>query len=195
MGQNRYSARQLLGGSEQRNEPLAMDNLEFWTKKISQHEMPAFSRAAQELATAIGDDARHRSALSNIILQDAGLTAKVLRLANSYMFNPRGVEISTVSRAVLVLGENGIRDVSLAVVLVDSLLKGKQKENLKKIMGRAFYAATLASDLAEVAGDRSVEEVFVATLLHRLGEMTFTAFGGEKVPELSEARAKNNGNP
>ena len=48
--------------------------------------------------------------LSNVLLKDFALTNKLLRLVNSTGYGQFGGSISTISRAVLILGFDAVRD-------------------------------------------------------------------------------------
>ncbi len=167
--------------------------LDKWVERIVDRDMPVFGRTARQLAMLVDDEGRHRSNLIQVVLHDVGLTARVLRLANSAFYNHGNRKMSTVSRAVLVLGVNGIRNICLSIALIDSLLKGQNKEIVAREMGKAFYAAVVAKEVAERHGDPQPEEVFVAALLYRLGEISFRCFGESKVKELDFAISLQNG--
>ncbi|RLB68310.1 MAG: hypothetical protein DRH03_10005, partial [Deltaproteobacteria bacterium] len=53
--------------------------------------------------------------LGRVILEDPALTAQVLKVANSTFYNPRGNKISTVSRAIVILGYDNIRRLVLGL--------------------------------------------------------------------------------
>jgi HD-like signal output (HDOD) protein len=57
-------------------------------------------------------------------------------------------------------------------------------------MARCFHAAVHARHAASVRGDPSPEEVFIATLLSRIGELAFWCFSGETGQELDQALRK-----
>ena len=57
--------------------------------------------------------------LSNTILKDFALTNKLLRLVNTAYFRQYGGTISTVSRAVVILGFDRIRSVAMTLMLMD----------------------------------------------------------------------------
>lgn len=170
------------------------NNLTAWIKKISETDMPVFNETARHLSALVQDDSRHRTDITNAILQDAGLTARVLRLANSAFYKQTNRHsLSTITRAVLVLGINEIRNICLTVSMIDVLLKADSKEQLAGEMAKAFYAATIARQLAERRGDETPEEVFVAALLYRLGEMAVWCFGGETAARLEHALGEPGG--
>jgi HD-like signal output (HDOD) protein len=133
------------------------------------------------------------SALASVILQDASMTARLLKLANSIVYNPCATGISTITRAVIVLGFNAVRNMCLTLTLVDDLVKGSAKEHLERELARAMHAATQARALAAARGDKSPEEVFIATLLYRIGELAFWCFGTDDQRDRVERLATQPG--
>ena len=73
--------------------------LDAWIERIRDQEMPIFGTTAREITALAEDDHSSVSTLTQAVLQDAAMTAKLLRLANSAYFNPARSSISTVSRA------------------------------------------------------------------------------------------------
>ena len=149
--------------------------------------MPVFAHTARDIARL--SDSRDSSAaeLARVVLQDAAMTAKLLRVANSPVFNPTGKPISTVSRAVVLLGFDEVRSICVSIAVVESMLKGKQKQRVIQEMARCFHAAVQARAIARKRNDKAPEEVFIATLLSRLGEMAFWAFAGPSAERLDAA--------
>ena len=73
-------------------------DLSGWIERIRGRDMPVFGRTVESLRTLLGDDRVSASTLAQVILKDAPMTAKVLRLANSAFFNSSRQTVSTVSR-------------------------------------------------------------------------------------------------
>jgi len=170
--------------AEQRADP---QGLSAWVQKLGESGMPVFAHTARDISHI--SDSRDSSAaeLARVVLQDAAMTAKLLRVANSPAFNPMGKSISTVSRAVVVLGFQEVRAICLSIAVVESMLKGKQKEHVIEEMARSFHAAVQARSFAKKRKDKSPEEVFIASLLYHLGDMAFWAFAGESAEQLDSA--------
>lgn len=99
------------------------------------------------------------------------MTTRLLRLANSIMFNPGGSRINTISRAIILLGFNTVRDLCLSIALVDTILSGPNREGAIEQMAIAFHAAMQARKLAELSRLPDTEEIFIATLLSHLGDL------------------------
>ncbi len=168
-------------------------NLEGWTKMLSEQGMPVFARTARDLGGLSASQDTSASELARVILQDAGMTARMLRVANSYFYNPRNRAISTVSRAVVVLGFDAVRSICFSIAAVETLLQGAQRERVLAEMARSFHAAVQARAFAIKRKDGSPEEVFIAALLFNLGELAFWCASGSGLAERLEAALQKPG--
>jgi HD-like signal output (HDOD) protein len=65
-------------------------------KIASMGDLPAFANDVFELTTTIADQGASLSRLTNIILRNVSLTAKLLRLVNSAYFNRSGRQVLSV---------------------------------------------------------------------------------------------------
>lgn len=155
--------------------------------RIRERDMPAFGRSVEAIRDLAGDELASASALAAIILQDAALTTKVLKLANSAYCNPGGQHINTVSRALVVLGFDAVANMALSLVLIDAMLRGGVRARVVNEMARAFHAAVQARTLSALRGEANPEEVFISALLARVGEMAFWCFGDEAAQSLDTA--------
>jgi HD-like signal output (HDOD) protein len=160
--------------------------LEQWIERIRDQEMPIFGHTVQSILNVAEDEEAPAAKLATVVLQDASMTARVLKLANTIYYNPGGSSISTVSRAVVMLGFNTVRNMCLSITLVDALVHGGARDHLTKELSRAIHAAVQARTLAVKRGDLSPEEIFIATLLFHLGDMAFWCFSGQQGDELDQ---------
>jgi HD-like signal output (HDOD) protein len=158
-----------------------------WIKRITESEMPIFGRTVQEVVSVSENDVSSALQLGQVVLKDAAMTARVLKLANSAHYNTTGQKFSTISRAIMMLGFDTVRSMCLTVSLIDSLVHGIHREQLIKQMARSLHAAAQAQEMVKQQGDGKHEEVFIATLLLHIGDLAFWCFGGEKGDELNEA--------
>ena len=119
-----------------------------WIKQITESEMPIFGRTVQEVVSVSEDDVSSAFQLGQVVLKDAAMTARVLKLANSAHYNATGQKFSTISRAIMMLGFDTVRSMCLTVSLVDSLVHGIHREQLIKQMARSLHAAAQAQQIA-----------------------------------------------
>lgn len=157
-----------------------------WMNHIREQDMPAFGATVAAVTSIASDDRASVSKLSQVILRDAAMTAKVLKLANSAFHNPARQSISTISRSIVLLGFDVVSHIAMVISLVDALLKGGVRQRVVEEMARSFHAAVQARALAMARRDPKAEEVFIAALLARIGEMAFWCFGGSKAEQLDQ---------
>jgi len=161
-------------------------NLEYWVRQLTDREMPAFANTARLIAGEASRSDRSAAELAEVIIQDASMTARLLRAANSFYHNPGNAQISTISRAIVLLGFEAVRNMCLSIAIMDSLLDGPNKNHVVEQMALSFHAATQARTIAVKRKDKSPEEVFIAALLYHLGHMAFWCFADNVDPEASQ---------
>lgn len=109
--------------------------------------------------------------VGDVVGQDPGLTARLLRMANSAMYG-LSAEVDTVSKAVSVIGLQRLRDLVLATSAVEAF-EGIPNElmTMDNYWKHSIYCGLIAKFLAEEINlDRS-NSMFVAGLLHDIGHL------------------------
>lgn len=160
--------------------------LQAWVQKLSEEEMPIFAQTVGEINRMLATEEYSSLALSRVILQDPSMTAKVVKLANSVFYNPGGTPISTVSRAVVVLGFNAVQAICISILVIETMVKGRAKDRVMRELARSIHGATQARGLYQ-GKDSAAEEIFVAALLSNLGQMAFWCFAKEEGVKLDQA--------
>lgn len=116
----------------------------------------------------------HASAedLGRIILKDQALTLRILRVVNSAFYRHRRQRpITTVSKAVVFIGFNGIRRLALGMSVCDVLRAAEQVPMVQGFWSHSLATAITARLLAEKTGFTAKEEVFVGGLVHDIGKL------------------------
>ncbi|MFV2059737.1 MAG: HDOD domain-containing protein, partial [Gammaproteobacteria bacterium] len=171
------------------------DKLDNWVVRISSLEIPIFKGTLNSVASLTSKYTTSSNELSRVILQDATLTARILRISNSYFYNPRGTKINTISSAVMFIGFNNVRDIAMSLAVIDALIKKQSRNYIIALMARSFHAAVQARDMAEKFGDPSSEEVFIASLLFHFGEMAFWCIQSKESDLLIESMEEEDYHP
>lgn len=135
-------------------------------------DFPALSESVSAINKIANSETESINKLSNSILKDFALTNKLLRLVNSAYFRPAGGgSISTVSRAVIVLGFEAVRNIAITVLLFEHLQNKANANQLKEDFLRANLAGILAKGISATAQMRDLEQTFICALFHSLGRL------------------------
>lgn len=170
----------------------ANKGVDYWTRRISDQEMPALCSTIRTLEKLAKDDVSSMAILGRSIMHDNALTSRILRVANSAIYNKGISPVTTVSRAAVVLGFDTIRNICITAKLLSSLLESKNLapsvyQRLLKLMAQAFQAAMLAKMMLDGYDEELQEEAFIAALLYHLGESAFWSTGAGLAEELDSA--------
>lgn len=164
---------------------------DYWTKRISDQEMPALCSTVRDLEKLAKDDVSSLAILGRSVMHDNALTSRILRVANSATYNKGINPVSTVSRAAVMLGFDTLRNICITAKLLTSLLENKNLapavyQRLLKLMAQSFQAAMLARMMLAGHDEKLREEVFIASLLYRIGESAFWSTGGNFADALDK---------
>ena len=145
--------------------------LEFLLRRMRHKtDFPALSESVVRIQRLATSDTESIKSLSDEILRDVALTNKLLRLVNMAHFTSvAGGGITTVSRAVALVGFAGIRNLALSVLLLEHMGDKTHAAQLKEEFLRALTAGTLAGALSPLA--RESEEAFLAAMFQNLGRL------------------------
>lgn len=145
--------------------------VDFLLRKMARKpDFPAVSQIIAEINQKSGNpESDDINELANIILKDYALTSKLLRLVNSAVYGQYGGSISTVSRAVLILGFDAIRAAAISIAIFEHLKNGSQADALKDAACSSFLSGVLAKDLGRSQPGMDPEEAFIGAMFHRLG--------------------------
>ncbi|MEO6096109.1 MAG: HDOD domain-containing protein, partial [Fibrobacteria bacterium] len=124
------------------------------------------------------------SSLSNLIMRDQVLTAKILKMANSsfYAF-PR--QISTVKLALVVLGFENVKEMALSLSVLNSF-KGENNKHFDTSMfwQHSVSVGACTRMLARETCYRLAGEAFVAGLLHDIGKVVLNQYLPKEFAEI-----------
>ncbi len=162
--------------------------LQEWMDTLAEQELPTLNAVVREICELSEDDKCRAEDLTKIILRDADLTSKVLKIANSVHYNPSFASIKTVSRAIVHLGFDNLRNITLATTLIDFFLQGKPKLQLIQSLARSFHAAVQAKAMVPFLDGDKKEQVFIAALLRNISELALISTGLPLVADFIDAR-------
>ena len=162
-----------LNPEESGDASAAQGTLEFLLRRMRhKSDFPALSESVGAINRIAQSDKDSIQKLSGSILRDFALTNKILKLVNSAFFRTAGGgSISTVSRAILVLGFDAVRNLAITVMLFEHIQKSPAKQQLMEEFVQSNFAALMSRDMGKKMGTYDSEQAFICGLFHSLGRV------------------------
>lgn len=137
-------------------------------KDISLASIPAFPAVALRVLNLVSKDDADFNLLMREIASDAMLSAQVLRLANSALFQ---FEVGTLQQAVMLLGAQQIQSVVMSAAIVNYSLTVHRTEAFQRCWQHTIATAVLSREIAAAAGAPQPEQSYSLGLLHDIGRL------------------------
>jgi eukaryotic-like serine/threonine-protein kinase len=153
-------------------------------------DLPAFSHHVIEINKKLSSlhsiNFSSSGDLANVILKDVSLTNKLLRIVNSSFYGNLSGKVTTISRAVFLLGAEKVRMAAASVMVMDHLQNKSQAAELKDAALISFLSSIMAKNIAEKMMFHAAEEVFICALLHNLGKHLVICYFPEEYAEIKK---------
>lgn len=122
--------------------------------------------------------------IGEVISSDPNLSARLLKLVNSSFYNYSG-RIDTLSRAIAIVGTRELYSLAISVSAVRAFSRiPAQLINMDTFWRHSLFCGIIARNLAKRCGILHPERLFVAGLLHDIGELVMFARAPEKSRDL-----------
>ena len=133
--------------------------------------VPSLPLFHERLDEAINHPRSSISDIAKILSEDQGLTARILKLANSPLFGYFS-RIDTISQAVTIIGVQQVRDLALAVSVM-GLFTGIPEDliTMELFWKHSIACGLTARILATSQREANLERFFVAGILHDIGRL------------------------
>ncbi len=131
----------------------------------------ALPDACFKVKALMEDENSEISDFADVISVDPSMTSRLLQIANSAIYHFPG-EISTISRAITIIGTQAIYNMMLVDVAASAFKHFEnQAIDLKRFWRMSIYCGLVTKNLAIKAGIKDIERLFVAGLLQNFGEL------------------------
>lgn len=164
--------------------------LQFLLHGGSDNEFPALSSTISEINKIVASESESTSRLTKTILQDVALTNRLLKLVNTVSYGQFGGKINTISKAVVILGFETVRNVAMTLILLEFLQNKSQAASLKDEVIASFFAGLVASRLAAGRNVRDSEEAMICAMFLNLGKLLATFYFYEECQEIAQLVAQ-----
>ena len=134
--------------------------------------LPTLGASISRIVQTASSDDEAINKLAGFVLSDASLTQKVLHLANTVYFRAGSqIAVTTVSRAILVLGFETVKTCALTLMLVEKLGNAAQAQQVKRELLRGLVASCAGREAITGNKYMDAEEAVVAALFKNLGQV------------------------
>lgn len=157
-------------------------------------QLPSLPLVVQRILHILQRDEATTREVAEVINLDPALAARLLKLVNSALYALQD-PVTTVHHAVTITGFTEVRNLALAVKLMDSF-----PEADNEVLDRTMYwehslaCALCAKGIASVVSPATSEEAFLGGLLHDMGKLVLSVYFGEqwrKALEAAEAQSRS----
>lgn len=131
-------------------------------------DLPPMPQIAQKVVALLNDPDFSFAELVRIITKDSGITASVLKLANSSFYSPRN-EIVNITQAISFLGAKSVKNLVLSLSTKSLFDGGKISLIDQKLWEHSVSVAIFSRILMLKVNIKLAEEAFIIGLLHDLG--------------------------
>ncbi|MDP4029532.1 MAG: HDOD domain-containing protein [Gallionella sp.] len=151
----------------------------------SKQDFPALSGIISEINQVVSSESASTSMLAGTILQDLALTNKLLKVVNAASYGQFGGTINTISKAVVILGFETVRNIAMSLILLEFMQNRPQAVQLKEEIIKAVFTGVVAAQLSARQGIGDIEEAIVCSMFHNLGRMLAIYYFFEESQEIS----------
>jgi HD-like signal output (HDOD) protein len=144
-------------------------------------DLVTLPEVALRIANMVDDPTSSATDIGREIANDAALTGRLLRVANSPAFGQYG-KIATIPRAIAVLGVRQVRDLTVGLTAIrtfDGI--GNELVTMESFWRHSILCAVAAGQIAARRNGGRGESPFVAGLLHDIGQLVLYS----RAPDLA----------
>ncbi len=141
-------------------------------KHIDIDTIPTLPAIAMEAIRLMEGDQSNFSSIADLLQNDQVLSGRILHYANSAYVGARS-EITTISRAISLLGFTTVRSIILSVAVFDCFSGplASHRDDLVRFWLHSIGVAVTAETLATRLGFSQPDEAYLAGLVHDIGKL------------------------
>ncbi len=133
-------------------------------------DLPSLGNSIASIHRIILSEQAHMRALTDGVLKDVALTAKLLRMINTATYRSSGDgEILSVQRALALMGFQAVGRMAASLILFEKLPMGLEGARVREEFSQALLSGLLAQELCQ--SERQAERSYLAGLFQNLGRI------------------------
>jgi HD-like signal output (HDOD) protein len=148
-------------------------------------DFPSLKDSIRGIQKVARSESAHLRALTDEVLGDVALSNKLLRMINTAFYSSvGGGTISSLQRAVALMGFQPVGMLATSLTLFDKLPKGPNGDRVREEFSRALRAAMLANQFCPVR--RLEESAYISAMFQNLGTMLAWMHFPEEAAEVEK---------
>lgn len=153
---------------------------------IEKAQLPSAIDVVANLQNIISKGIASAHDFADEIQSDAGLTARIMRLANSAFYG-RGM-IDSIEQAIILIGEDDLVALVISTEVIDALSSDNTQLDMMAFWEQNIFSAVSAKIIARRVG-RAKSRLFTSALLRRIGWLALWRAEPEMAAEIQTQQA------
>ncbi|MFL6676635.1 MAG: HDOD domain-containing protein [Massilia sp.] len=154
-------------------------------KVCGDEDMFALGTSVARVVQMASSDDQGTHDLAYYVLSDVALTQRILRLANTAQYRTAsGTSVTTVSRAISLLGFDNVKTTALGMLLVDALSNSAHATAVRVELEAALCASLVGRELARRSFYQGAEEASIGALFKNLAPLLVASHEHERYREI-----------
>lgn len=141
---------------------------------LTRPDLPAFSENIQRILQAAGSEESSVQQITSILMREYSVSLKLLRTANSPLYNRSGKPILSVAHAASLMGLQAIRDLAAGMLLFEHFRD--RSPGVRELMMLSLLTANHAREAAKSLGYPRPEEAYLCGMFRNLGEVLIACY-------------------
>lgn len=156
------------------------------SKVCGDEDMFALGTSVAQVVQMASSDDQGTHDLAYYVLSDAALTQRILRLSNTAQYRTAsGTNVTTISRAISLLGFDNVKTTALAMLLVDALSNSAHEQAVRVELQAALCASLVGREMARHSFYQGAEEAAIGALFKNLGPLLVASHEHERYREIN----------
>jgi HD-like signal output (HDOD) protein len=154
-------------------------------KVCGNDEMFALGASIARVVEMASSDDQGTHDLAYYVVSDPALTERILRLSNTIHYRTAGgAPVTTISRAISLLGFDNVKTTALAMLLVDALDSSEHAASVRLELEAALCASLVGREMARHSFFQGAEEAAICALFKNLGPLLVASHEHERYREI-----------
>jgi HD-like signal output (HDOD) protein len=159
-------------------------------KVCGDEDMFALGSSVARVVQMASSDDEGTHALAYYVLSDVALTQRILRLANTVRYRTAsGTAVTTISRAISLLGFDNVKTTALAMLLVDALASSDHAYSVRLELEASLCASLVGREMARHSFYQGAEEASIGALFKNLGPLLVASHEHARYREIKALEA------